>query len=57
MGTVRACHKCEVYVEVRDSFEGQKTLRAFASDHKGHPAGNVDSGEVEAYTDVTSQYA
>ncbi len=56
MGTVVACHKCKIFIQVDESYEGQMGTYLFERDHKGHAVGNIDLAEVGAYTDMTSKY-
>ncbi len=52
MDVVRACHKCKLYVQMDESLEGKKRVKAFDINHRGHPLGMVNQDEVESYTRV-----
>ncbi len=56
MGTVFACHRCKIFINVDESYEGQMGTFLFERDHQGHPVGNIDQAEVGSYTDMTYKY-
>ncbi len=56
MDVVRSCHGCKEYVQVVDTVEGQRCVRAFEASHKGHPLGTVPLDEVTSYANVDAKF-
>ena len=53
---VHACHRCKVYVTIIEDYTGDKLIKNFDRDHRGHPRGSVDVFEMENYENVDEKY-